>query len=65
VPAGVIDHSTVPIGTVPIYNMISVGASRPRCDDILEIERQAQQGIDYFTIHAGMLREPPTAVAPR
>ena len=22
-----------------------------------EIERQAQQGVDYFTIHAGVLRE--------
>ncbi len=54
-----IDHSTIPIGTVPIYSMIigrSIEDLTP--DDILrEIERQAQQGVDYFTIHAGVLRE--------
>ncbi|MBI3769564.1 MAG: phosphomethylpyrimidine synthase ThiC [Deltaproteobacteria bacterium] len=55
----IIDHATIPIGTVPIYSMI-VGRS---IDDLTydvilrEIERQAQQGVDYFTIHAGVLRE--------
>ncbi|MCK6455848.1 MAG: phosphomethylpyrimidine synthase ThiC [Phycisphaerae bacterium] len=55
----IIDHSTIPIGTVPIYSMI-IGRSIEEltCDDILrEIERQAQQGVDYFTIHAGILLE--------
>jgi phosphomethylpyrimidine synthase len=55
----IIDHSTIPIGTVPIYSMI-VGRSIDELsyDVILrEIERQAQQGVDYFTIHAGVLRE--------
>ena len=55
----IIRHSTVPIGTVPIYSMI-VGRSIEDLthDDILrEIERQAKQGVDYFTIHAGVLRE--------
>jgi phosphomethylpyrimidine synthase len=55
----IIDHSTIPIGTVPIYSMI-VGRRIEDLtyDDILkEIERQAQQGVDYFTIHAGILRE--------
>jgi phosphomethylpyrimidine synthase len=55
----IIDHSTIPIGTVPIYSMI-VGL---RIEDLTydrileEIERQARQGVDYFTIHAGVLRE--------
>jgi len=55
----IIDHSTIPIGTVPIYSMI-VGR---RIEDLTynmilgEIERQAQQGVDYFTVHAGLLRE--------
>ena len=55
----IIDHSTVPIGTVPIYSMI-IGR---RIEDLnydmilAEIEQQAQQGVDYFTIHAGVLRE--------
>jgi phosphomethylpyrimidine synthase len=54
-----IRHSTVPIGTVPIYSMI-IGR---RLEDLtLEIvletlEHQARQGVDYFTIHAGVLRE--------
>jgi len=55
----IIDHSTIPIGTVPIYSMI-IGRSIEDLtyDDILrEIERQARQGVDYFTIHAGVLKE--------
>ncbi len=54
-----IDASTIPIGTVPIYSMI-VGRRIEDLsfDDILkEVERQAMQGVDYFTIHAGVLRE--------
>ncbi len=55
----IIDHSTIPIGTVPIYGMI-VGRRIEdlRHETILrEIESQARQGVDYFTIHAGVLRE--------
>jgi phosphomethylpyrimidine synthase len=55
----IIDHSVVPVGTVPIYSMI-IGkrVEDLTYDDILrEVERQAQQGVDYFTIHAGVLRE--------
>jgi len=54
-----IDHATIPIGTVPIYAMI-VGRNLEDLsfDDILrEVENQARQGVDYFTIHAGVLRE--------
>ena len=55
----IIRHSTVPIGTVPIYSMII----DRRLEDldaaaILEgLEHQAAQGVDYFTIHAGVLRD--------
>ncbi len=55
----IIDHATIPIGTVPIYSMI-IGKRLEDLsyDDILrEIEHQAQQGVDYFTIHAGVLFE--------
>ncbi len=54
-----IRHSTVPIGTVPIYSMI-IGRRIEDLtyEDILaELEKQAKQGVDYFTIHAGLLRE--------
>jgi phosphomethylpyrimidine synthase len=56
--AAIVRAATVPVGTVPIYSMI-VGR---RIEDLdvatilAEIEHQAQQGVDYFTIHAGVLR---------
>ncbi|HLY09330.1 MAG TPA: phosphomethylpyrimidine synthase ThiC [Planctomycetota bacterium] len=56
----IIAASTVPIGTVPIYQMIQhvkeVADLTPQ--DMLDmIERQAKQGVDYMTIHAGILLE--------
>jgi phosphomethylpyrimidine synthase len=56
----VIGASTVPIGTVPIYQMVQhvkeVADLTPK--DMLDmIERQAKQGVDYMTIHAGILLE--------
>jgi len=55
----ILDHATVPIGTVPIYAMIIGRQIEDLTYDLIlkEIERQAQQGVDYFTIHAGVLRE--------
>jgi phosphomethylpyrimidine synthase len=56
----IINASPVPIGTVPIYEAI---ARVRRAEDLniqvmLEvIEEQAEQGVDYMTIHAGVLRE--------
>ena len=52
----IIRNSTVPIGTVPIYSMI-IGRKIEDLtdDDILRmVEHQAKQGVDYFTIHAGV-----------
>src|ERR1700687_3205761 len=54
----IIQESPVPIGTVPIYEAIS---RVKRIEDLnknvmLEvIEQQAEQGVDYMTIHAGVL----------
>lgn len=55
----IIDASEVAIGTVPIYSMIIDRAIESLgIDDILaELENQAHQGVDYFTVHAGLLRE--------
>jgi phosphomethylpyrimidine synthase len=56
----IIEHSSVPIGTVPIYEALS---RVRRIEDLsaslmLEvIEEQAEQGVDYMTIHAGVLIE--------
>ena len=53
----IIRNSTVPIGTVPIYAMIMGRRLEDLTHDVIlkEIEHQAKQGVDYFTIHAGVL----------
>jgi len=56
----ILDVSPVPIGTVPIYQVIQnvkdVADITPRL--MLDmVEHQAQQGVDYMTIHAGVLQE--------
>jgi phosphomethylpyrimidine synthase len=63
----IIDHATIPIGTVPIYSMIVGRRIEDLTYDVIlkEIERQAAQGVDYFTIHAGVLREHLPLVGPR
>ncbi|MDG2332765.1 MAG: phosphomethylpyrimidine synthase ThiC [Myxococcota bacterium] len=63
----IIKHSTAPIGTVPIYSMI-LGRSIEELDRemVLEcLEVQARQGVDYFTIHAGVRRAHLDLVAQR
>ncbi|MDH3583787.1 MAG: phosphomethylpyrimidine synthase ThiC [Phycisphaerae bacterium] len=55
----ILRNSTVPIGTVPIYSMI-IGRKLEDLDEqiVLDtVEHQARQGVDYFTIHAGILFE--------
>ncbi|MCC7145515.1 MAG: phosphomethylpyrimidine synthase ThiC [Phycisphaeraceae bacterium] len=55
----IIRASRLPIGTVPIYAMI-IGRKLEdlSIEVILEsLRHQAKQGVDYFTIHAGVLRE--------
>jgi phosphomethylpyrimidine synthase len=63
----IVDHATIPIGTVPIYSMIVGRRIEELTYDVIlrEIERQARQGVDYFTIHAGVLREHLVLVGPR
>ena len=56
----IIAHSRVPVGTVPIYQAM-LGMEDPAeltALGLLEtIERQARQGVDYMTVHAGILLE--------
>ncbi len=54
----ILENSSVPIGTVPIYSMI-IGKKIEDLDEALVREtliKQAEQGVDYFTIHAGVLQ---------
>src|SRR6201746_2445694 len=56
----IIRHSPGPSGTVPLYEALSrvKKVEDLNIDLYLEvIEEQAQQGVDYFTIHAGVLIE--------
>ncbi len=58
--SALIPCSPVPIGTVPVYQVVK---ERKTIKDIREedfigmLEHQAEQGVDYFTIHAGVLAE--------
>ncbi len=54
----IIDESPVPIGTVPVYQVV---AEVKRVEDMTAedllgmIEHQARQGVDYMTVHCGVL----------
>src|SRR6202011_1893590 len=64
----ILRHSPVPIGTVPIYEALNRVKKLEdlNIDVYLEvIEEQAQQGVDYFTVHAGVLIEYVPMVAKR
>ncbi len=55
----IIRNSPVPVGTVPIYEALERVNGRAEdlsIDLFMEVlEEQAEQGVDYFTIHAGVL----------
>jgi phosphomethylpyrimidine synthase len=63
----IIRNSPVPVGTVPIYSMILGRKIEDLDRDIVldTLEHQAKQGVDYFTIHAGVLQEHLPHVAKR
>jgi phosphomethylpyrimidine synthase len=57
--AAIIERSPVPIGTVPIYQTVkNKEVTELTANDLLDmIEHQAKQGVDYMTLHAGILLE--------
>ena len=58
--SAIIEHSSVPVGTVPMYEILKEAKEVTNITNelILDIlEKQAKQGVSYFTIHAGFLRE--------
>ena len=65
----VIAHSSVPVGTVPIYQIIhdcGNDINNLTIEAMLKtLEKQAQQGVSYFTIHAGFLLQFMPHVAKR
>ena len=65
----VIKNSKIPIGTVPIYQILHDVGNKIEdlsIEVMLEVlERQAKQGVSYFTIHAGFLLETMPKIAKR
>jgi len=53
-----IARSTIPVGTVPVYEMVArAGGENLSRELMLQVIReQAEQGVDYMTIHAGLRR---------
>jgi len=65
----ILRNAPVPIGTVPIYQALEKVNGRPEAltweifrDTLVE---QAEQGVDYFTVHAGVLLRYIPATAKR
>jgi phosphomethylpyrimidine synthase len=59
----IIRHSPIPVGTVPIYEAAIQAAkkrkalAKMRVEDLFEvIERQAEEGVDFMTVHSGVTR---------
>jgi len=59
----IIRASPVPVGTVPIYETVCKtarkgGPTRMKADDLFKtIERHAEDGVDFMTVHCGVTRE--------
>ena len=58
--SAIIEHSSVPVGTVPMYEILKEAKEVTNITNELilsVLEKQARQGVSYFTIHAGFLRD--------
>ncbi|MFC1590842.1 phosphomethylpyrimidine synthase ThiC [Candidatus Omnitrophota bacterium] len=60
----ILKSSAVPVGTVPIYETVVEGIRKgqairdlPRESFFKTLEEQAEEGVDFFTIHAGVTRQ--------
>ncbi|MGB2705570.1 MAG: phosphomethylpyrimidine synthase ThiC [Candidatus Omnitrophota bacterium] len=61
VRAKILEKSKIPLGTVPVYEIAILGARKygsveaiPESFFMKTIEAQAKEGVDFFTIHAGV-----------
>lgn len=60
----ILEKSNIPLGTVPVYEIAILGAKKyggiakiPESFFIKTIEAQANEGVDFFTIHAGVTQK--------
>ncbi len=65
----IIKHATVPIGTVPLYQAAieTTRSGKPIVEMDVEhlfrvIEQQAEEGVDFITVHCGLTREAATRI---
>lgn len=63
VRAGILRGSNIPFGTVPVYEIAVLGTGKygsiagiPESFFIKTLEGQAREGVDFFTIHAGVTK---------
>lgn len=65
----IIRTSSVPVGTVPIYEALERAGGKPEAltpEGMFDvIEHQARQGVDFMTLHAGVLLEHLPLIASR
>ena len=54
-----LEQCTVPLGTVPVYEIVARYGNRDFAKEkiLAVIREQAEQGVDYMTIHAGLLQK--------
>lgn len=52
-------RAAIPVGTVPVYEVVArFGAENITGENILQvIKEQAEQGVDYMTVHSGLLKK--------
>ncbi|MFA5085772.1 MAG: phosphomethylpyrimidine synthase ThiC [Candidatus Omnitrophota bacterium] len=60
----ILSRSTVPVGTVPIYEIVINGMKKHGSIPAITVEemfavleKQAREGVDFFTIHAGVTKK--------
>ena len=60
----ILRHSDIPVGTVPIYEAAKINQLKRKTsvsltkDEIMDVLKlQAQEGVDFFTIHAGVTKK--------
>lgn len=65
----ILKHSPLPVGTVPVYEMAVRGQDKRgdllkfTASEMLEvIEKQAAEGVDFFTIHSGVTKKSLSAL---
>jgi len=62
--ASILNKATIPVGTVPVYEVLHTACSQGKTiaditeeDFIAAIEKHAEEGVDFVTVHCGLTYE--------